>query len=131
MVENIGYISVCAVIAEGYLERDVQIQYDTYDGTARGMYMHRHIWDRQVWFSESNCFISDNEDYEGNSGEIVFYSDSIMGDTQCVNISINDDPTLEDSEFFTFVLLSNDQNIELCNESAHIYIENDDGTFLY
>ena len=131
MFENIGYISVCAVIAEGCLERDVQMQYVTYDGTAGGTHMYKHIWNKQVWFGESDYFISDNEDYEGNSGEIVFYSGSIMGDTQCVNISINDDPILEDSEFFTFVLSSNDQNVELCNESAYIYIENDDGTGVF
>ena len=81
--------------------------------------------------SKSDYFSSDDEDYEENSGVIVFYSGSVMGDTQCVNISINDDPILEDSEFFTFVLSSNDQYVELCNESARIYIENDDGTFLF
>ena len=35
--ENDGIVNVCAMIFEGCLQRDILIQYNTYDGTAEGI----------------------------------------------------------------------------------------------
>ena len=75
------------------------------------------------------CIVSLEYDYEMVYEEFTFSSSSVAGDTHCVNISrINDDTIVEDTEFFTLVLYSDDSAVKLINNSVQIHIKDNDGT---
>ena len=61
-----------------------------------------------------------------DSTEIVFQS-GFTNSTQCVDIEIVNDATLESSEFFNVVLSSSDPDVVIDNNMASIVIIDDDG----
>ena len=61
-----------------------------------------------------------------DSTEIVFQS-GFTNTTQCVDIEIINDDTLELSEFFNIILSSSDPDVVIDNNMASIVIIDDDG----
>ena len=74
------------------------------------------------------CYLlSDGNDYDSISGEFIFSSDSVDGDTECIDVNIINNNVLETGEFFTVLLCSNHTAVNICVPSADVYIEDEDG----
>ena len=70
---------------------------------------------------------SDGNDYNSVSGEFIFSSGSTDRDSECADVGIINDDVLETTEFFTFVLFSNDSAVGLLAPVADVYIDDEDG----
>ena len=70
---------------------------------------------------------SDGDDYNSVSGEFIFSSGSTDGDSECVDIGIVNDDVLEATELFTLSLFSNDSAVDVCVQTADVYIDDEDG----
>ena len=81
----------------------------------------------EVAASHECYFLSDGNDYDSISGEFIFSSDSVDGDTECIDVNIINDNVLETGEFFTVLLCSNHTAVNICVPSADVYIEDEDG----
>lgn len=55
----------------------------------------------------------------------MFTSGSSLGTTDCINIPINDDDKVENTESFTFVLSSSDP-VNISPSSGVVFIDDDD-----
>ena len=124
--EGDGSISICAEIIEGSLGRDVSVQFSTFDGTALGTYNKVKLI---VSLTCRYFLCSDGDDYYNVTGQFIFSSGSIAGDSECVDVGIINDDVLELREFFTFALCSEDSAVNLCIQSADVYIDDEDGRF--
>ena len=103
--EDQNTVQVCARIREGSLEREVEVTLLTQDGSAVAP-----------------------DDYASVSVELTFDSSR---DSQCVNISIENDNTLEGMEDFKVSLDSgNEERVSLSPERATVSIIDDDGNTL-
>lgn len=60
---------------------------------------------------------------------MITFESGVTNNTQCVNISIMNDTTLESSEFFSVILSSSDPDVDVDNDNevATIVIIDDDG----
>lgn len=58
---------------------------------------------------------------------MITFESGITNNTQCIDISIMNDNSLESSEFFSVVLSSSDPEVDIDNGVATIVIIDDDG----
>ena len=120
--ESSGSIPICAEIIRGCLGREVSVQYSTQDGTAKGIHFLHEISEIiYLWFP-----IADGEDYYNVSGNFIFSSGSLPNENECVNVNIINNTVLERKEMFYFDLCAKDSDVDICNQSAEVYIIDDD-----
>ena len=58
---------------------------------------------------------------------MIIFESGVTNNTQCVDISIMNDNSLESSEFFSVILSSSDPDVDIDNGVATIVIIDDDG----
>ena len=113
--EDIGQLEVCAMLTQGELARDVEVNISTECGDA---------------CSKSACLhgVADNindiaaDDFSEVSTTLVFSSEIAR---MCVNISISMDDIVENDESFTISLSSSDEAVSLHPNSTKTIIIND------
>ena len=73
-------------------------------------------------------------DYQLPVTTLTFPTGSQRGARQCVNVAIDDDPVVEDSESFRLQLSTDDENVELssnCNLAQFLIYDNDGESRIY
>ena len=60
------------------------------------------------------------------SGNFIFSSGSVANENECVDVNIINNTVLELKEVFYFDLCAKDSDVDICNQSADVYIIDDD-----
>jgi hypothetical protein len=101
--EEVVNVEVCARIQRGMLEREVQVDLQTFDGTA--------------------VSTGSNADYTSSSVTLTFDASNTL---ECVRIPINDDDDLEPNEMFTVSLTTTEPDVILNPRNGEVTILNRD-----
>jgi len=75
--------------------------------------------------------LADSDFVDNTSVQWVFTAGSQAGDTQCVEIVIIDDRCVEEGEYFSVSLMTNDEDVKFHINFASIRILDDDSKYNY